>query len=234
MFRILFPAFILLLAMSGRSQDTINVTDSQGRRQGFWRKTDTAGHTVYEGRFVNGQPAGEFRYFYPNGKIKTISVVSDNGRKAVTQSFFANGRKMASGNYINEKKDSTWQFFGENTGVLASEETYVAGKVEGKSRTFYPDGVVAEMVYYKNGIRDGLWEQYFTDGKLKLRGAFKAGEKHGPFITYHVNAKPMITGQYQKGLPEGVWIYFDEKGVVLKKEYFQNGILVKTDEPGKK
>lgn len=233
MFRIFIFMLLTVLSCSLSGQDTLNVTDPGGRKQGFWRKLDTAGHIKYEGHFKDGIPVGEFRYYYPDGKLKTISKVSNQGKQAVTVSYFPNGKKMAAGNYINEKKDSLWQFFSESNGTLVSEERYKAGVIEGISNIFYPEGGLSEMHYYKNGIRDGLWEQYYLDGKIKLRGAYKAGEKQGGFKTFYTSGQLMFAGQYIAGHQDGIWIYYGEKGGVSKKEFYQKGVLLKVEEAGK-
>ena len=39
------------------AQDTLNRTDAGGLKQGYWRKIDSAGMTIYTGRFIDGKPA---------------------------------------------------------------------------------------------------------------------------------------------------------------------------------
>jgi antitoxin component YwqK of YwqJK toxin-antitoxin module len=230
-FSILFVFAFFSFVLYG--QDTVNILNSKGHKQGYWRKIDTAGRMIYEGRFKDGIPEGEFRYYYPDGKLKTVSQVSDQGRRAVTVSYFPNGKKMAAGNYLNEKKDSTWQFFSESNGTVVSIDTYRVGLIEGTSKVFYPEGGLSEFHEYKNSIKDGLWEQYYLDGKLKLRGAYKAGEKDGVFKAYYNSGQPMITGQYTEGHQDGIWTYFDEKGGVSKKEVYEKGRLITEPAPGK-
>ena len=213
------------------SQDTLNVTDGKGLRQGSWRKVDSAGRLIYTGRFVNGIPSGEFRYYYPDGKLKTVSFVSDHGKKAAVLSYFPGGRKMAAGNYLNEKKDSIWQFYSEITGSLVSQEFYRAGRIDGPSEVFFSEGGLSEVYHYKNGTKEGLWEQYYLDGKLKLRGLYKEGEKQGPFKTFYNSGLPMMEGQYIQGHQQGTWTYYNEKGVVLKKELYETGKLIKVYPP---
>jgi antitoxin component YwqK of YwqJK toxin-antitoxin module len=225
--------FTLFTIFSGLlcGQDTLNITDSKGYRQGSWQKVDSAGRVIYEGRFRDGVPDGEFRYYYPDGKLKTVSEVSKQGRRAETVSYFPNGKKMAAGNYLNEKKDSTWQFFSESNGTLVAQESYQAGIINGLSRVFYPEGGLSEQHYYKKGIKDGLWEQYYLDGKLKLRGAYKSGEKHGQFRLFYNTGQLLLEGRYNLGHQDDIWIYYDEKGVVAKKEVYDKGDLVKVDMP---
>jgi len=211
----------------------MNMINSRGNKHGFWRKVDSAGKVIYEGRFKDGIPFGEFRYYYNDGKLKTVSIVSGNGKRAVTVSYFRNGMKMAAGNYLDEKKDSTWQFFSESNGTIVSQEIYKSGRIDGLSKVFYPEGGLSELHFYKNGVKDGLWEQYYLDGKLKLRAAYKAGEKHGLFKTFYNSGKPMIEGQYVQGHQDGTWVYFTEQGKVSKTEVYERGALVKDDQQGK-
>jgi len=233
MLRISALLLLVFFSVILTAQDTVNITDRNGRKQGYWRKSDSAGRLVYEGRFRDGVPCGEFRYYYPGGNIRTVSMISGQGNRAVTVSYFPNGRKMAAGNYINEKKDSTWQFFSESNGTLVSLETYRAGILNGLSKVFYPEGGLSELHYYKNGILDGLWEQYYLDGKLKLRGIYKAGEKQGLFRILYNSGVPMIEGQYVHGHQDGTWTYFNEKGIITKIEIYGNGVLVKVAETGR-
>ncbi len=218
MFRIYILFLLSLFPLSIYAQDTLNQTDPSGRKQGYWKKTDSAGHLVYEGSFKDGEPVGTFRYFYPDGKIKTISTLSQNGTHALVVSYFQNGQKMASGTYLNEKRDSLWQFYSEKDGALVSEEYYKTGAKNGISRVFFSGGGVAEKTTWKNGVMDGQSEQYFSDGKIKVRLTYKNGEKNDAFTTYFLSGQPMISGQYRNGHPAGHWIYYNEDGSVLRFE----------------
>lgn len=223
-------SFLILIIGNGYCQDTINQTDGNGKKQGYWIKKDKEGKKIYEGQFRHDIPFGEFKYYYPAGGLKAVSKLSDNGKCSYTTTYFQNGRKMAEGKYIDQKKDSTWKFFSEYENVVISEEFYKDGKKEGVSTTFYPDGIVAERATWKNGVRSGLWEQYYTDGKLKLKCAFLDDEKDGQLKTYHMSGRIWLTGQYIKGDADGTWVYMTDKGEIEKKEYFDKGRLVKTEE----
>jgi len=233
MVRLFVVVLFTIFSGSLMGQDTVNQKDQQGRRQGVWHKVDSAGRLIYNGHFKDGYPAGEFHYFYPDGKLKTLSVVSQQGTRAMTSSYFPNGRKMATGLYINEKRDSTWLFFSEADGAMVAEEHYKNGLINGFSKVFYPEGGLSEQYFLKMGIRDGLWEQYYTDGKLKLRGGYKAGEKQGFFKTYYGSGQVMMSGQYNAGHQTGIWISYNVKGVITKTEIYDNGRLVKTEEAKK-
>jgi antitoxin component YwqK of YwqJK toxin-antitoxin module len=227
---------LLLITPPFYGQDTINRTDSKGRKQGYWGKKSDDGKKIYEGHFRDNYPDGQFRYFYPDGKIKAVSNYSSHGRRVRTVTYFQNGKKMAEGNFVDEKKDSTWRFYSEFDGALTSEESYSAGSKDGISKTYYAGKGLAEIMTWKNGVREGPWEQYYSDGRIKLRGSFKNDQKDGKFMTLYSSGLPMIAGQYIDGNPEGTWLYYTEKGVIRKKEFFEDGKLMKVEEPqgGKK
>ena len=111
-------------------------------KQGPWCKRDQGGVRIYEGRFaIMFRLAFSGVLLFPDGKLKTVltfSLPSENGHKARSVSYYKNGHMMARGNYLDEKKDSTWQFFGEFDGALLLEENYTAGVRNGVSRTFTP------------------------------------------------------------------------------------------------
>lgn len=218
--RISFLIFFLFSSIFIFGQDTVNLIDAQGRRQGVWKKSDSIGRKIYEGQFTDGKPTGIFRYYYPDGKLKTESAFSFGGRKAKSVSYYPNGRKMASGNYFDEKKDSVWQFFSEIDGVLLSEENYHLGVKDGFSKTYFPGGGLAELMSWKNGIKSGPWEQYFSDGKIKFRGNYQENEKSGAFQAFYLSGKIMFRGQYLNGHQSGLWLYYEENGKLLKKEQY--------------
>jgi len=226
------PRFLLLFFFFGIShclfsQDTVNRTDAAGRKNGIWRKVDKDGHKIYDGQFTNGVPSGVFRYYYSDGNLKAISVLSEDGKIARTQSFARSGRKIAGGNYRDEKKDSTWSYYSDYDGVLLSEESYAGGVKEGVSRTFFPNGSVAELITYKNGKKEGEWIQYYDDGMLKFRGAYINDEKDGPFIGYFPGGKVNLSGAYKAGHKDGTWTFYEENGDVMRSEKYSEGALIK-------
>ena len=224
---IILTCIILVTGIpAAMAQQGQNRTDGQGRKQGTWVKTDTAGRKVYSGQFRDNIPIDTFRYFYPDGKLKTISVFSEKGKKVTSESFFPNGKPMAKGIYRDEKKDSLWQFFSEYDGTLVSEEIYRNGIKDGTSKVYFPEGGVSEITTWSGGTREGLWETYYTDGKVKMKGAYHGGDKSGPFVFYYNSGKVMITGSYAAGHQDGVWIYYSADSEVARTEKYDKGILI--------
>jgi len=230
MLKAILVSVCVLGSMLAFPQDTINQVDAQGRKQGFWRKMDKDNLRVYEGQFRNDVPYGKFTYYYQNSKVRTTSWISEDGKVARTTSWFANGKLMAKGNYLNQQRDSLWQFFSEYDGSLVSEEFYMNGKKHGQEKIFYPGRGVSEIIPWVDGVKDGVWEQFYDDGAPKLTCFFKNGEKEGPLKTFFLNGNLLVTGLYTNGHQDSTWIYYDDKGNVTMKEYYEDGILMKSEE----
>ena len=51
--------------------DTINQTDANGLRQGYWIKKYDDGAKKAEGYFKDGKQIGDFSHYYPTGALQT-------------------------------------------------------------------------------------------------------------------------------------------------------------------
>ena len=137
---------------------------------------------------------------------------------------------MAEGIYIDEKRDSIWQFFSDYDGVLLSEESYKNGRKDGASITFYPGKGPAEIINWIAGVREGSWIQYYTDGSVKMRVTNRNGNKNGLMEVFSETGTLLISGKYVDGDPDGTWLTYDAKGNLLKKEVYYKGAVVSSEE----
>jgi antitoxin component YwqK of YwqJK toxin-antitoxin module len=230
--------FILvgIIPFCGFSQIQLNQKDAAGKKQGQWIKLDSIGKKVYEGQFKNNIPQGTFKYYFPSGSMKAVSVFSEDGKSTTTTTYFPSGKKNAEGKYVNEKKDGLWRFFSEYDESLVSEEMYSSGKKNGPSKTFFAGKNTAEMVTWVDGKREGPWIQYFDDGSIKLQGTYKNDMKEGSFIVNYPTGQKFNTGQYLNDLPDGKWFTYDLDGKLVSTDIYSHGELVKSDkapEPAK-
>ena len=212
---------IISLSISSYSQE-LNQVDDMDRKQGKWLKTYVNGVTKYDGQFRNDKPYGTFTYYYENGEKKAITSFSDDGIIAYTNIFHQNGKPLADGKYINQLRDSTWNFYSDIDGKLIASENYKQGKLNGKSILYYADtNKEAEVTEYKNDIKDGIYLKYFPDGKLMTEGFYRNGQFHGEFVVYHENGTFEIKGRYNNGLKEGNWDYYNESGQEITEEQYK-------------
>lgn len=224
----LFFVLLMSISFSGFTQ-TLNYKDSSGRRQGRWVKVDSAGKKIYEGQFKNNIPQGTFKYYFPGGSVKAVSVFSEDGKTTNTTTWFENGKKNAEGKYVNEKREGVWRFFSEFDESLVAEENYKSGKKNGVAKTYYAGKKVVEEINWKDGLREGPWVQYFDDGTVKLKGSYKNDLKEGQISVFYPTGQKFNTGQYLNGYPEGKWLTYDLDGKLVSTDIYEHGVLIKTD-----
>ena len=130
----------LFLLVSGClfAQNTVNVVDAQGRKQGSWTKRDAEGKLLYQATFKDDKPVGEMKRFHPNGKLKAVMNFSDGSEVSNARLFDENGKQIAAGNYSGQKKTGEWTYFLDNK--LVSTENYLNGMKNGLCKRFYKSG----------------------------------------------------------------------------------------------
>jgi antitoxin component YwqK of YwqJK toxin-antitoxin module len=222
----LFFVYLLLLGTSF-SYLAQNKTDSKGK-QGPWVVNYDDGSSVrYRGQFKNGKPIGKFTYYYPTGEASSVMEFSDSGTKAFCKMYHKNKELMAMGNYINQKKDSTWWSFNDRKQVMRQEH-YKNDKLDGESIVYYPANPKEEKVLkfevtnYDNGVYHGEWTQYFKNGKVKAHGIYKNGYFDGLVKYYYPNGKIESSGWYKHNVRNGFWITYDPEGDIDIKAYYYN------------
>lgn len=205
--------------------------DEQGRKQGYWKKTDEkTGKLIYEGRFKDDQPIGVFKYYNANDSVKVIIDFKADGKTSYAKHFHFNGKLAAYGKYSDkETKDSVWTYYDE-MGILLSKETYLKGKKNGESYVYLPDGTVTEIKTFKNGLEDGPYTEYYEKNKLKTKGQYLAGSREGRFIYYYPNGTEVANGFFKKDVKNGPWIYRGADGKIKEKELYKNGVQASQQE----
>ena len=92
-------------------------------------------------------------------------------------------------------------------------------KLQGESRFFYPDGVVAVQVTYDNG-KITAYKEFFSDGTLKTELEYNRGLRHGEARFYYSTGHLFGEGKYKKGRRTGTWKYYKVTGEIEKKLEF--------------
>jgi len=119
--RILICCFTAVHAFA--QSDTINQLDANGKKHGFWRTYYPDSTTIkLEGEYVNGVPCGNYKRYYPNGKIKETGLYRDNHYYGEQRYYYENGQVERVRFYSDtgEKTDTTWYF--HSNGKLFSKD----------------------------------------------------------------------------------------------------------------
>ena len=104
--------FIMLLFIPSISfSQIINEVDQNNNKQGVWKKTFSNGALRYKGQFNDNKPYGLFFYYYNSGELQAEKEFFHNGEAAATHIFYKDGSLKASGIYVRQEKDSTWNYY---------------------------------------------------------------------------------------------------------------------------
>ena len=229
----IFLFFILIFLIPNlwsQNKSEINQKDEQGRKQGVWKKKNVSGRIIYEGGFLDDKPFGEFKYYYNDGGLKAVSKFQKNGSISYTVFYHPNGKIMADGKFIDEKKDSIWNFHRESDELLVSKDNYFDGKIHGESISYYPNGIIAEIINYNEGIKQGTWVKYFQDGSIQLEGNYFKDDIEGKYRIYYPDEILKTSGEYKKSLKHGEWKYYSILKELEKIEIYEYGKIVKRKE----
>lgn len=215
-----------LLTLCVGAQTDINRVDKNGKKQGPWKKYEK-GVLVYEGQFENDVPKGTFKYYFPNGKIKSITEFISGVSKVQVVTYHENGNKASEGVFVDQQKDGLWKYYSDKN-VLLSEENYKLGKKNGRFVTYSVDGYKLKEENYLNDELDGECKAYFEKEELSTVMNFLKGMQNGETIAYYPGGKVSLKGMYHNNLKIGEWLTYDEQGNLRKtEEYDKNGHLAK-------
>ncbi|MBN4072823.1 hypothetical protein JYT74_02160 [Crocinitomix catalasitica] len=220
---------ILFVAFNGFSQ--INQKDSQGRKQGVWKKPYPQ-NTVFKyiGQFKDDKPHGKFVYYYESGSVE--AVIHFKQGTAKSKMYHESGYMMARGNYSNQKKDSTWIFY-DDRGIVSYQEDYMGGKLHGQRVVYFEpvDGqyLVMKFSHWKNGLQHGDYKKYHLNKKLAEEGKWVDGNRDGMVKYYYPSGKQSRIERYQFGVRHGYWIFFNPTGVQEGYHLYWHGKRLKGD-----
>jgi len=215
--------FLIVLMLSGLtvfSQEE-NKTDVNGQKQGEWKKYHENGMLRYVGSFENNKAVGEFTYYYDSGNVQ--SKIDHKNGSSYFIAFYKSGEVKALGKYINQKRDSTWNYY-DLDGFKKSTEFYINGLKNRVSYNYYPNGQIAEETGFFNGFENGKWIKYSAEGTKKMEATYENGGLEGEANYYSSEGKRKIRGFYYHGTRNGVWLYFNADGnTIKKKEEYDKG-----------
>ncbi len=221
--RNLILILILSLFVCSYAQNKI---DSQGRKQGEWKKMEE-GHLLYTGQFKDDVPYGVFHYYYPEGGLKSTTEFINGVVKVKTAMYYVGEKKAAEGLFIDQKKDGEWKYWSEE-GFLIKIESYKKGVKHGVWKTYMNNTeVLLSEENYQDGVKNGTFTTYYTDGSVNLKQNYINGKLNGTMELYLMGNVLYSKGQYLNDMKTGKWQFYDEQKR-LRKEIVYNKSIADT------
>jgi len=199
--------------------------DTEGKRDGTWKKYYTNNRVRYVGTFDHGKEVGTFKYYSASSSDYPIIIKEfhKNENYADVQFFTTSGILESKGVMIGKKREGKWLFYHSNGKAIMSEENYKNGKLDGVYQTFYSNGELTEITSYKNGLIDGNYKKYSIKGLLYNDFNYSGGKLNGMAIYYSRKSGDLIKkGPFKNDMRVGTW------------ENYVDGELVSTEQPALK
>lgn len=218
---------ILIIALNSNlnAQETINITDASGLKQGKWIKNFENGNILYEGTFKDNKPVGEFKRYYNTGKLISTLIYSYTSDTVTTIFYYSNGLVAAEGMYTGKSKTGIWKFYSEKkSGTMICIENYSSNLKQDEGIKYHLNGNKAEIQNYKDNIKEGRWCQYYTDEVLCVKSQYKNGKLIGKFETFFPDGKKEIIGYYNNDTRNGEWLFYNKDGSFKRKIVYRDGI----------
>ena len=213
---------VLLFPIIAFSQE--NQTDANGLRQGLWKKQYPNGKLMYEGYFNDDKPVSKWKRYHEGGQIKAIINYHGASDTATAQLFDEWGRKIAEGDFVNEKKEGIWIVYSENRKV--ADENYHNGLKDGVCCKYYDSGELLEKSEWKNGKQEGKYQVYYKTGEPYMQCKYSNNQRNGLCLSYFRNGKLEMEANYKNSLRTGSWKFYNDDGELLYILKYSEGKLL--------
>lgn len=190
-------------------------------KNGFFKDYAENGDLIRISKYIDDviQPEAEevqkhekVNEFYPDGKIRAVSMYRNGTLDGVRQEYDTSGTIVRSTIYQNG--------FLTGEGIFTEE-----GIREGFWKEYYPGGALRSEGSYEGGNQTGVWKYYHTDGRIEQEGKYnKKGQPEGTWKWYFETGELKREEQYRNGLRDGMLTEYDENGKILEEGEFVDGL----------
>lgn len=180
----------------------------------------------------------------------TRGYIKDSLELTTEGHTYYQNRRVASYSYLLRNRKT--KIFGYDVkGNLRSIREFYNFQNDGKYISFYSNNQTKSEGIYKVGYKEGEWKYYYSNGNLKSRGKYVKGKDIvlwdlKTMQAYKINEQgdtlapePAYSNWNETegfygdiGFPiylwfkDGKWEYWDEKGILIKEEFYEKGKLI--------
>ncbi len=184
--------------------------DEAGYYQGYWEYYYLTGELKSKGNYKDSKKIGEWIYYFKNGNIEQKGKFDANGKFTSKWTwYYENGKILREEEFLKGIEDGYLVEYDKNGNVITEGE-YLEGEKEGE--WFYSLNDHQENGKYLYGERNGYWEFKHSNGKLAFKGVFLEGIPDGEHLYYNQEGLLIKKEEYSFGEKEGKWVWYDDYG----------------------
>ena len=228
------------------AQDSINITDKNGLKQGLWE--EKIGALTQRGTYTNDQKDGAWATYPPDAPPSIIETYKNGIKNGITVTFDQRRPFLVSEKWFrNGLLDGRCKDYDRN-GKVTTDAMYRKGQLHGNRKIYYENSRPQEEANFINNERDGITKWYNETGDIIAeynykKGTFEGVQKtyypakgiqsettylnnklEGVYKEYYENGAIKQEGNYKNGLKDGDWKDFDEQGKLLKTTKFKDDV----------
>ncbi|MFW5708181.1 MAG: tetratricopeptide repeat protein [Bacteroidota bacterium] len=203
----------------------------KGKSTGTWEKFYRNGNIESVFLYEDDLLEGETKSFFPDGKIKSVSMYEQGKLHGRAETWYADGTLESSGYYKNDIQDYLWYLY-YPSGQLNSTSYFLEGAIhgwlkswaiDGKKRShmklikgalihqtlFGPDGQVTQD---SNFLQDAAFRISYANGHILGESTIVGGQYQGTFTWYHPNGNIFSVHDMLGGMDAGEYKRYDPEG----------------------
>ena len=182
------------------NKDTINRTDSIGKRQGKWIVTNKILHKpcytddqkVEEGVYAGGKKVGIWTEYFCNNGLKSKITYENNRPNGYAIMYHENGKMKEEGLWKNNRWVGDYKLYYENGQVQQAFKFNTSGKREGEQKYMYENGQTMIEGNWAEGQEAGILKEYYENGDLKSEKNFTGGFLDVASVKTYEPKKPIV------------------------------------------
>ena len=166
---------------------------------------------------------GPWEFYFNTGTIKSQGIFDNNGlRTGDWKYYYESGSLKEVTHFTLDKFDGKSESWFEN-GLRYSLSDYKDNELNGIEFLYYFNGRARSASTYKNGKKEGAAKYYKVNGTVSSTVIYSNDLKNGEELTYYETGKLFSKGTYSKDELIGEYNEYYENGKVLKTGSFTNG-----------
>ncbi len=155
--------------------------------------------------YAHGELTGTAEAWFPDGKPKSVSVPTEQGRKTTT--WYSNGQvasEQLGDNVTNFPPNGSVTTY-YLSGAVESRTSYAAGVQDGAYERFYKTGQLWERGMFRSGLQEGLQQRWWKNGVLALEAHWQQGQLDGGYARWYSDKTNWEVATYQQGKLVGTY-----------------------------
>lgn len=180
--------------------DTINLMDSLGKKQGKWIVTNKMIHKpcyaddqkVEEGVYLDSKKTGIWTEYYCNNNLKSKITYDNNRPNGYAIMYHENGKIKEEGLWKNNRWVGDYKLYYENGQVQQAFKFNTIGKRAGDQKYYWENGQTMIEGSWEDGKESGILREYYENGDLKSEKNFAGGYLDVTTVKNFEPKKPLV------------------------------------------